>query len=230
MELVRLKKAYYDEWLALENDVFSRHNGSPMNFERSLPKMCVRDDEHMGKHFAIREDGKLRAVVGIYPLPIMIAGEKLLFSTVGNVATTPDYEGRGFMRKLMMVAMEELTQIGADASRLGGLRQRYNNYGYDKCGSIYQFILSGRNVDKCLPDFESDLIFEKILPDNHTTLKEANRIQRMSDMATIRGEENGCYDVYASMTAWKNVPYSVRKADGQLVGYLGCVSKHPSPV
>ena len=220
MELLRLKKTDYDEWLALENDVFSRHNGSPMNFERSLPKMCVRDDEHMGKHFGIREDGRLRAVVGIYPLPVVIAGEKLLFSTVGNVATSPDYEGRGFMRRLMTAAMDELTLIGADASRLGGLRQRYNNYGYDKCGSLYQFTLSGRNVDKCLPDFESDLTFEKIPPDGFATLIEANRIQRMSGMAAIRSEENGCYDVYSSMTAWKNVPFAARRADGRIVGYL----------
>ncbi len=39
--------------------------------------MCVRDDEHMQKHFGIFQDGKLVAAKGVYPLPIDIAGDRL---------------------------------------------------------------------------------------------------------------------------------------------------------
>ena len=69
----------------------------PMDFLSELPKMWGRDDEHMGKHIGVFEDGKLCSVVGIYPLKTFIDGEEFLFATTGNVATLPEYEGRGYV-------------------------------------------------------------------------------------------------------------------------------------
>ena len=166
MNIQRLKKENYDELINLFNTVFSRKNKRNTDFEKELPKMCVKDEEHMQKHIGVFEDGKLCAALGIYPLPTFIGDEALMFSTVGNVATHPDYEGRGYMNNLMLVAMDGLKDINADASRLGGNRQRYNRFGYEYGGAIYKFLFSEYNRTKCFPNFKDDIEFVKIKKDN----------------------------------------------------------------
>ena len=96
MEVKRLSAENYDELLDLLNAVFANKYGRDMDFLSEQPKMWVRDDEHMRKHFGIFEDGRLVAVSGIYPLSVKIGGKTLKFATTGNVATHPDYEGRGY--------------------------------------------------------------------------------------------------------------------------------------
>lgn len=222
MELIRLTAADYDPLIALLNDVFGRKKGAAADFERDLPIMCVRDDAHMGRHFGIREDGRLCAVLGVYPLPVRIAGIPLLFSTVGNVATHWEYEGRGYMSLLMEQAMKELDRLGADASRLGGLRQRYNRYGYETCGVSYLFTLTGHNVQRCFPDFYSDLRFSRLERENLPGLAQAHALYSAGGIAVDRSA-GGYEDVYRSMAAWQNEPWLALRPDGSIAGYL-CAS------
>ena len=108
-----------------------------MDIERELPKMCVRDEEHMRKHFGIFEDGKLVACLGVYPYLAKVANISLSFSTLGNVVTRPEYEGRGYMHSLLAAATKEIDELDADISRLAGLRSRYNRYGFEVAGQRY---------------------------------------------------------------------------------------------
>ena len=136
-----------------------------------LPKMCVPDDEHMGKHQAIKENGKNVAVAGIYLLPVKIAGKELMFSTVGNIATAPEVEGKGYMSTLVKEAMQELERLGADASRLSGDRQRYNRFGYEVAGITYNYVLCPCNVKYFNPKFESDISFAPVSAEDTEMLK-----------------------------------------------------------
>ena len=224
MDIVRLKKENYDELIGLLNFVFTRKNGREMDFEQELPKMCIRDDGHMGRHFGVFEDGKLVAALGVYPLPVDIAGERLLFSTVGNIATHPDYEGQGYMNKLIERAMQELDELDVDASRLGGLRQRYNRFGYETCGRVYTFSLSDYNVKRKITEKAQGVEFTKILREDISTLKLAKALQSASGIAVERSSDNDYADVYASMVAWKNIPWLATK-NGKVIGYL-CASEN----
>ncbi|MBE5752320.1 MAG: GNAT family N-acetyltransferase [Clostridiales bacterium] len=218
MEIVRLKKENYDELVGLLDYVFTLKNGSS-DFQKNMPKMWARDDEHMGKHLAVKEDGKLVSVIGIYPLPVDIAGERLLFSTVGNIATHPDYEGRGYMTMLINRAMEELDKMGADASRLGGLRQRYNRFGYEMSGRVYSFTLEKQVVKKAWADKVNGVTFTKIARDDLESLRIAQALHAESKIAVLRDSANDYADVYASMVAWQNEPWLAKK-DGKVIGYL----------
>lgn len=222
MEIARLKKENYGELISLLNEVFSKQNGERSDFEKNLPKMCVRDDEHMQKHFGIFEDGKLVAAIGVYPLPACVGGEELMFSTVGNVATHPDYEGRGYMTALLSRAMKELEAIGADASRLGGMRHRYNRFGYETCGTRYSVAFTEQNRKNRFFGIGEDVTFVKIESFDSDLLSKARKLQSDHRFAVERSEENSCFDVYASMRAWQNVPYAAMK-DGRMIGYL-CVN------
>ena len=99
MDIQRLNATHYDELLSLLGYVFGKKNGREMDFEKEMPKMCVRDDEHMGRHIGIFDGDRLVACMGIYPFDVIVAGEKLLFATTGNIAVHPDHEGRGYMGK-----------------------------------------------------------------------------------------------------------------------------------
>ncbi|MBR2615832.1 MAG: GNAT family N-acetyltransferase [Clostridia bacterium] len=140
----RLGAEDYDELLSMLNTTFRKTEGD--TFDVFLPVMWERDDEHMQKHLAIRENGRIAAVVGVYPLPAEVLGEPVLFATIGNVATAKEFEGRGLMRALMTEALSEAERMGVDVARLGGKRQRYNRYGFEHAGADYQFRLTPKNL------------------------------------------------------------------------------------
>lgn len=219
MTIRRLTANDYDELLSLLNATFANKNKVETHFDKDLPIMWKRDDEHMGKHFAVFEDDRMVAALGVYPLPVNILGESLLFSTVGNVATHPDFEGKGYMKALMKEAMAELDRIGADASRLGGLRARYARYGYEMCGTRYRLLFSPHNLKNYYPDFVRSLTFERISDDDYDTLEYCCTLYEKQPFYVLRGREDSYRRTYMSMVAWQNVPYIIRK-DGKNVGFL----------
>jgi len=220
MEIVKLTGADYDEWLQVLNIVFTRKNKRPMDFEQELPKMCVRDDAHMAKHIAVKEDGKICSVLGVYPIPVTVGEEELLFSTVGNVATLPEYEGRGYMQLLMTEAMKELEKLHADASRLGGARQRYNRFGYESCGTQYLFAVNTHCRQHCMAADTPEIIFREVPPEDRDALARIDAIQASAPIRVLRAKEDGQRGVYTTLTAWKNIPYLALLEDGTAAGYL----------
>ena len=215
MQVKRLGKENYDEIVALMNAVFSRRNGREMDFERELPKMCVRDEEHMRKHFGIFDGGRLVACLGVYPLETVVNGEKLLFSTTGNVVTHWDYEGKGYMEQLLRRAMEELEDIRADASRLGGLRSRYNRFSFEACGQRYGFHFTAKNRERKFLNFRNDISFTRIEQSDAAALQFAADVYNANEIAVTRTAETA----YPTMTAWQKIPYLATR-DNRPVGYV----------
>lgn len=225
MELRRLTAQDYDALLSLWNEVFTRQNKRIMNFELELPATCHNNDLHMNRHFGVFEDGKLCAALGIYPLKTNICGQELLFSTVGNVATRVECEGKGYMKALMAKAMQELNRIGADASRLGGLRQRYNRYGYEDCGSVYKFVFTERNMKICCPDFVHDIQLIPVRKSDAELLALISRWQQEACKIYVeRLRENEPNSFYEITTAWVDRLYIARSNEGKYIGYF-CVNE-----
>ena len=217
MEIKRLKKENYDELISLLNLVFSRHNKCIMDFERELPNMCLRDDEHMRKHIGLFVDNMLVSVVGVYPLPTKVLDRKINFCTVGNVATHPDYEGCGYMNTLLNRAMEIVKEEKYDACRLGGDRARYLRFGFELCGRNYSYYITRKNVKKSLLGGNGKNIrAAEILPNDDKSLTFAREIYHQNKVSVIR-KDNG--EMYRVMTAWKNTPFLVSKND-EPIGYF----------
>lgn len=214
VELRRLKAEDYDRLIPLLNEVFTRHNGVEQDFEKMLPKMCVRDDEQMGKHFGIFEDGQLVACIGVYPLDGVVAGEKLRFATMGNIATRWEHTGKGYMSKLIAVALKELEDLGVDAARLGGNRQRYNRYGFESCGQVLYFTFNKDTLPSRFPN-AGEVSFAEIDSKDTQALEFCCRLYNENAIAVTR-QAKDCYSV---MTAWEHIPYLCMQ-DGKPVGYL----------
>lgn len=219
MEIVRLKATDYEEWLSVLKTVFSRRDKKDVDFRKELPKMCVKDDYHMGMHLAIKDEGKICALLGVYPIRTKIGEKELLFSTVGNVATLPEYEGKGYMRILMGEAMKELERIGADASRLGGVRQRYNRYGFEACGIEHSFIIDDYTTKYCFNASEK-LFFKEISLNDKNELMYINEIRKNEPIHVLRSIDDSFFGDYTSLCAWKNKPYIALDNNKNMFGYV----------
>ncbi len=214
MEIRRLHAEHYGELLTLLNSVFARENHCPgTDFEKDLPKMWGHSEEKMGRHFAAFDGGRMVAALGVYPIPVRVGERSLLFATVGNVATHWDYEGRGCMTALMTRAMEELCEIGADVSRLGGLRSRYGRFGYEGCGTNAVYRLTARNLAE--QETGAPLTLHKVGQNDGELLAFISAHCRAFSMYAERPDA----DLYAILTAWRHVPY-VAMEGGRPVGYL----------
>ena len=218
MEFVKLTANDYDEWLYVLNTAFGEKRGTTMDFEKDLPKMCIRDDYHMGMHIAARENGKICSLLGVYPIKVKIGGTELMFSTVGNVATLAEHEGKGYMSMLLDRAMEELGKIGADASRLGGSRQRYNRYGYEASGTVYNFEIYDPTTKYCAEDISAE--FKTISKDSTAELEFINNLRSTKTFHVERSMDNSYLDDYLTLCAWGNVPYIALNSRGEMIGYV----------
>ena len=197
---------------AFTGDPDSRH------FEEGLPKMWVDDDLHMGRHIAVFEDGLPVGAVGIYPYDVFIGKRKLRFATVGNIGVLREYRGRGYMQALMKAAMDELDALSVDVSRLGGLRTRYERYGYEMCGTNYTARLSRRNAGEAYPD-GTGIAFVPVAADDHGALSFIRMLYSRGAVACDRGDDT---ELFRTLCAWKNRPYLACR-DGHPIGYL-CAS------
>lgn len=224
MKIVRLTKNDYDEWLYVLNTVFTKQNNREMDFEKELPKMCVRDDYHMNMHFAVKEEGKICALLGVYPIKLKVGDSELLFSTVGNIATLPEYEGKGYMRVLMEEAMCELERIGADASRLGGARQRYNRYGYEASGISYNFHIDDFTTKYC---FKSDevIAFKEVSFEDEKELSYIENIRSKMPMHVIRSYDNTHKGDFDALHAFGCKLYVALDENSKIIGYL-CIANN----
>ena len=166
--------------------------------------MCIRDDAHMRKHVGLFIDNRLVSVVGVYPLPTRVLDKEINFCTVGNVATHPDYEGRGYMNILFNQAMEIVKEEKYDICRLGGDRARYLRFGFELCGRNYSYYITPKNVKKSLLcDYGQNTSVSEILVSDETALDFARRIYHQNKVSVLRNDNDVMYRV---MTAWKNTP------------------------
>ena len=213
----RLTAADRSEVLSVLNRSFSTDTHTA-DFERNLPIMWAGEHDYMARHLGIRENGRLIALLGVYPLPVKVGGHDLLFSTVGNVATLQEARGKGCMRILMDAAMQELSRIGADASRLDDLRSRYNRFGYDHAGTTIHFTLTKRNAAENPP--AHPFRFAPIAQDDRRAVLFARSCQQRGQLYALRQTHT---DFDLSMRAWQNIPYLALDAAGKPAGYL-CAS------
>ena len=222
MNITRLQADDYDALLNLLNEAF--HEPPGRTFDLMLPAMWERDEEHMSRHVAIKEDGKVLASVGIYPFRVVIGSQELTFATIGNVATSPECQGKGYMSALLKTAVEEAEKMGIDVARLGGLRQRYNRFGFENGGTGYQYTLTRRNLQEYYDGnlshgeyLEQNMTFQKLTMEDKELLSFCFELHQQAPMYVDR---QNLRRFFKTLSAWKSEVWVAFSADGQPVGYL----------
>jgi predicted acetyltransferase len=152
MELVMANNIYYgrgtaemfDDYMDFINYVFG-FNGDSSDFKKLLPKLYKYEYEPAVSSYVAVEDGKLKSAIGAFDHDITVCGIHVKTRGIGNVAVHPYARGKGYMKKLMNMALDDMENEGIALSVLGGRRQRYNFFSYDKLGQAVSMSFNGDN-------------------------------------------------------------------------------------
>jgi len=120
--------------------------GDSMRFDQVLPAIYRPTDQAMHWNLAIRREGNLAAIVGVFPITWQVGDHTLKMAGIGGVCVDPKLRGQGLMNKLMDRALEWIREQDYQLSYLGGQRQRYRYWGWETCGRSIGLELSPRNT------------------------------------------------------------------------------------
>lgn len=216
MELVRLKAADYEEAIDFLDLVFSKAH-CPHSFAEILPIIYRPTDEHMNCNFAVRENGRIRGIVGLFPAEMKIGDIVLKVGGIGGVSAHPSDKGKGWMKLLMGAAIEEMENTGVDISWLSGLRQRYSYFGYEKTGVMLAYEVSQTNLRHIMADKPaSSLRFVPIECSDKQYLEKAKKLHDRQPLYCERSEE----DFWLFLTAVTTMPWAALNEAGEMVGYM----------
>ena len=135
----------YDELMSVLNTSFGFFTPET-EFLGLLPKLYREQYRPQDQNWVVTEDGVLTAAIGAYDHEIVVCGRRLPCRGIGNVAVHPDHRRKGYMKQAMNQAIADMVNDGIVMSTLGGRRQRYQYFGYDKAGPAYHFSISRDNI------------------------------------------------------------------------------------
>ncbi len=211
--IIQLSAGDFDEAMAFLNLVFGEH--APHDFANLLPSIYQPTDGHMRCNYAVRDGGRLSAIVGVFPIDWRVGGTALKMAGIGGVAVHPDSRGKGYMKLLMSHAVDEMRRGGCDLSYLGGRRQRYAYFGYEVAGCKYKLAFNRDNIRHALGG-DGDVATFEPLPGDAATAEEIKSLHdRQAIYCDRSAEAFGRY-----LRSWHYQPWVARDEAGRIVGYV----------
>ena len=208
----------YDDVMDFADFVFSQAH-VPHDFQSLLPKSYKKEYFMDGIHYLAREEGKIKAMVGAYPLVIEFkSAAPVPGRGIGAVSVHPRTRSRGYMKTLMNMALDDMKKDGLVFSCLSGQRQRYEYFGYAAAGSVYIFTVREPNIRHTLgSEWKSSLELRLVESTDRETL---DRIQAMHDAknARLRRSRDRLFDILKS---WHANVFALTEG-GNFIGYMVC--------
>ena len=222
--IVRLSGEDFEAAMDFLNSVFGEH--APHDFEGLLPSIYRRTDEHMACNYAVRRDGAIKAVVGMFPINWQVAEVTLRVAGIGGVSTHPECRGQGLMQRLMKHCVTAMTQQGYHLSWLGGQRQRYLYFGYEKCGTSLYFTMNRSNIRHGFDD-EPGVRFLRIGKEEEawtksTSAERGGLLRRAKELHDDQAMhcERPLKDFHRFCASWRHQLWAAENEAGEMVGYL----------
>ena len=216
MELVRLKASDYEEAIDFLDFVFSKAH-RPHSFAEILPIIYRPTDEHMSCNFAVKENDRIRAIVGMFPAEMKVGDTTLKVGGIGGVSAHPRDKGKGWMKLLMGAVNEEMEKTGVDIGWLAGLRQRYQYFGYEKTGNMMEYSVDQTNLRHVFKGIdETGLKMVQIKESDMDKIRKAKELHDGQPVCCVRSLE----DFWLYATAVCTVPWAAVNENGEMVGYL----------
>ncbi len=218
----RGNESLYDDYMDFINYVFG-FNGNSQDFRKLLPKLYRREDRPVESSYVTLEDGKLRAAIGAFDHTLSVCGVELPCRGIGNVAVHPYHRSRGFMRVLMNMSVDDMISDGIVLSELGGRRQRYNYFSYEKTGTAYHFTVNSDNIRHCFGKDHAaahTVELRRLCAEDSELLEEIGNLIA-SQLYNMCRHTDKMYDI---VTSWGCNIYAVMKA-GRFAGYVVGSSK-----
>ena len=196
------------------NYVFSQAH-VPHDFKTLLPKVYA-DDAPKGQeayHFLAKQNGKIVACVADRPLSLTFGNKTLKCGYVGSVSVHPYHRSEGHMKRLMADMISDARERKLDILLLGGQRQRYGYFGFEKGGLVMRFRVTNTNVRHALKDVDvSDVRLDPFGPDD---IAFAYKLWQKLPVRADRHTET----FPADLKSWHSEPVMIR-IGGSRAGYL----------
>lgn len=205
----------FDEYVDFINYVFG-FNGNGSDFKKLLPKLYAPEYDPCGNSYVAVEDGKLKSAIGAFDHDMTVCGVYLKTRGIGNVAVHPYERSRGFMKKLLNMAIDDMIADGVVLSVLGGRRQRYNYFSYDKCGTVISMSLNDDNMRHVFGrERKHDITFRIVKAEDTDLLAEIRALSEAQDFVPDRTEGKRYFQILSS---W-NQKVAAGFCDGSFIGY-----------
>ncbi len=205
----------YEELMALIDLTFGFQTPETQ-FLGLLPKLYKPEYRPQDSNYVVLEDGKAVAAVGAYDHEVTIAGHHIACRGIGNVAVHPAYRGKSYMKLAMEAALDDMVQDGIALSTLGGRRQRYQYFSYDKCGICHHFSVTADNLRHTFGTLEAPYEARVVTEPHDAVLDEIKALSDSGMYAPTRSREH-FLDIART---WHASLYAVTDpTDGRLVGY-----------
>ncbi|MCL2741280.1 MAG: GNAT family N-acetyltransferase [Oscillospiraceae bacterium] len=210
MEITLGKESEFGDIVDFGNYVFYN-----IDFPTFLPKLYT--DPRMARHhYLIKEEGRIKAAVGSYPLNLRVMGEGLKVKGIGMVSVHRYSRGKGYMTACMGRAMDDMRAEGVDLAVLGGNRQRYEYFGFTPGGMKVTGTLRGNNVAHLPFDLYGGYTYRKVESGDSGDIKAFTAMNNAQPCASVRRED----EFFAIASSWSSRLYAVIKDAGAVIGYL----------
>lgn len=203
----------YDEFMDVINVSFG-FTTPETQFLGLLPK-CYREPYRpQDQNYVVTEDGVLTTAVGAYDHELIVCGRKLLCRGIGNVAVHPDHRSKGYMKDAMNAALHDMIKDRIVLSTLGGRRQRYLYFGYDKAGPVYRYYISRDNIRHVYGDLTAPYAIREVTDPADPVIDSILALNQQNPVIPVRSR-NMYLDI---ANTWK-ARLLVAEDDGRFVGY-----------
>ncbi len=204
----------FDDYMDFINYVFG-FNGNSSDFKKLLPKLYKYEYEPAVSSYVAVENGKLKSAIGAFDHNISVCGSVIKTRGIGNVAVHPYDRGKGYMKKLMNMALDDMEREGVALSVLGGRRQRYNFFSYDKLGQAVSMSFNSDNFRHVFgKDRKHAIVFKTLKESDKETISRIKELSESHQFYAIR--ENDKY--FEILSSWQQNAYVAFDND-EFVGY-----------
>ncbi len=213
-KITRGTSEMFDEYMRFINSVFG-FDGVTQDFSRLLPKLYQPKYAPAVSSYVVREDGMLRGVIGAFDHDLSVCGTILKTRGIGNVAVHPDSRGKGYMKSMMDTALDDMVKDGVVLSVLGGRRQRYRYFSYDRTGSVLSFTVNADNMRHTFGSARKhEISFVPVTRDSADALEKIQALSRSMPFYPLR---DGA-DFYDILVSWEQKVLAGYR-NGRFVGY-----------
>ena len=146
------------ELLDYLQNAFLTNDPNHARFEALYPDLFHATDEAMARHRIIREDGKIRACVGWYPMDVRVGACKVRVYGIGQVSCAPELRKGGRMTALLSDVCAKMDASGAPLAWLSGWRPRYANFGWEAVGTNLHSSIDKRSLPEPEPGWRVEEI------------------------------------------------------------------------
>jgi predicted N-acetyltransferase YhbS len=210
-EIQRITGGEFDELIAFLDAAFG-HDTPERSFVKLLPGFYRREEVHCNGNFAVRVDGRLAAVVGLFPITWRTPGGTLRIAGIGGVATGHVYRRGGLMSRLMPHVIAHMRDEGYPLSFLTGQRQRYGHFGYEIAGRLHELKFEIPNIRHAFGGTPSGVTLRPctFAPEQFDAMRRLHDAQPYHCNRTHFAEQ---------LYHWRHVCLTAHDAQGRLTGY-----------